>query len=51
MARKFLETTAVPVEEIALQSGYEDVSSFRKLFYRHTGLSPSAYRKKFSLLL
>jgi transcriptional regulator GlxA family with amidase domain len=51
MARKFLETTAVPVEEIALQSGYQDLSSFRKLFYRHTGLSPSAYRKKFSLPL
>ncbi len=49
-ARRLLETTSLAVEEITSKSGYEDMSSFRKLFKRQTGLSPSAYRKKFSCL-
>ena len=47
-ARKLLETTSETVEGITFKSGYEDISSFRKLFKNQTGLSPSAYRKKFS---
>ncbi|MDK9707286.1 MAG: GlxA family transcriptional regulator [Desulforhopalus sp.] len=50
-ARKLLETSAESIEEITLRSGYEDISSFRKLFKRHTGLSPSAYRKRFACRL
>lgn len=50
-ARKLLETTAGSIEEITVQAGYEDISSFRKLFKRHTGLSPSAYRKRFACRL
>ena len=50
-ARKLLETTGETIDGITIQSGYEDISSFRKLFKRHTGLSPSAYRKKFSCLV
>ena len=50
MARKLLETTLETIEGITLKSGYEDISSFRKLFKKHTGLSPSAYRKRFSFL-
>ncbi len=51
-ARKLLETTAETIDGVTLQAGYEDISSFRKLFKRHTGLSPSAYyRKKFSCLV
>jgi transcriptional regulator GlxA family with amidase domain len=49
-ARRFLETTAEPVEAITPLAGYSDASSFRKLFKRVTGLSPGAYRKKFSLI-
>lgn len=50
-ARKLLETTAETIDGITLQIGYEDAGSFRKLFKRHTGLSPAAYRKKFSCLV
>ncbi|KJR97257.1 MAG: hypothetical protein VR65_06545 [Desulfobulbaceae bacterium BRH_c16a] len=50
-ARKFLETTSETIEEVTLHVGYEDISSFRKLFKKHTGLSPTAYRKKFSCLV
>ena len=50
-ARKLLETTSETIDGITLQSGYEDISSFRKLFKSHTGLSPSVYRKKFSCLV
>jgi len=50
-ARKLLETTSETVEGITFKSGYEDISSFRKLFKNQTGLSPSAYRKKFSFFV
>lgn len=49
-ARKMLETTNESVEYITNSTGYEDISSFRRLFKQQTGLSPSNYRKKFSVL-
>ncbi len=46
-AKQMLETTEDGVEKVALEIGYEDTSSFRRLFKRTTGLSPSDYRKMF----
>ncbi len=46
-AKRLLETTNQPVEQIVQQVGYEDMSSFRKLFLNYTELTPSQYRQKF----
>ncbi len=48
-AKRLLETTNQPIEQIVLQVGYEDLSSFRKLFISYTELTPSQYRHKFML--
>ncbi len=48
-ARTLLETTITPVDQITWDVGYEDVSSFRRLFKLKTGLSPRVYRKRFGL--
>jgi transcriptional regulator GlxA family with amidase domain len=46
-ARELLETTPLPLEEIVTRCGYEDVSSFRKLFARQVGMTPREYRARF----
>ncbi len=47
-ANQLLEADASSVEEIGHRVGYEDPSSFRRLFKRKAGLSPTAYRRKFA---
>ena len=49
-AKQRLETTRDTMNEITWQIGYEDSSSFRRLFKRFTGLAPREYRDKFSQL-
>lgn len=46
-ARRRLESTSDTIETITRSAGYEDVSSFSRLFRKHTGLSPGAYRSRF----
>lgn len=48
-AKRRLERTRTPVDDISWQVGYEDAAFFRRLFKRVTQLSPAAYRKKFSV--
>ena len=43
-----LEKTTDAINEIIWSVGYEDISSFRQLFKRFTGLTPKGYRQKFS---
>jgi transcriptional regulator GlxA family with amidase domain len=48
-AKQLLEATTVPVEEVAVEVGYEDTRYFRGLFHRLTGMRPGDYRRKFQL--
>ena len=48
-AKRRLERTDAPVDEISWQVGYEDPAFFRRLFKRTTGLSPGLYRKRFRI--
>jgi transcriptional regulator GlxA family with amidase domain len=46
-AKHLLESDPQSFNEITCRVGYEDSSFFRKLFRKHTGLSPQDYRRKF----
>jgi transcriptional regulator GlxA family with amidase domain len=48
-AKRLLETTNRPVEEISAAVGYENSSFFGRLFKRRCGLTPAAYRKMFKV--
>jgi transcriptional regulator GlxA family with amidase domain len=48
-AKRRLERTAAPVDEIGWQVGYEEPAFFRRLFKRTTGLTPGAYRRRFQV--
>ena len=42
-----LESSADSIELVALGSGYDDVSAFRKVFIKITGLTPREFRGRF----
>jgi transcriptional regulator GlxA family with amidase domain len=46
-ARQLLEYDLKPVRQVSREVGYEDLTFFRRLFKRHTGLPPRAYRERF----
>ncbi|MCZ7598250.1 MAG: helix-turn-helix transcriptional regulator [Gammaproteobacteria bacterium] len=46
-AKRLLETGDEPVESISQRVGYEDPTSFRRLFKRATGLTPGRYRQRY----
>jgi transcriptional regulator GlxA family with amidase domain len=48
-AKQLLESSQLPIEQLLNVVGYEDLSSFRKLFQQYTSLTPKAYRERFSL--
>lgn len=45
LAKKMLAQTSLPIQDIMEQVGYKDYSCFIKLFKKHTGSTPYAYRK------
>jgi transcriptional regulator GlxA family with amidase domain len=47
-AKQLLEANYAKVEEIGQIVGYEDPTFFRRLFKRQVGMTPAAYRKKFT---
>jgi transcriptional regulator GlxA family with amidase domain len=48
-AKRQLERTETPVDEVSWRVGYEDPAFFRRLFKRTTGMAPGAYRKRFRI--
>ena len=49
-AKRLLESDHRTMQEISDAVGYQDVAFFRKIFERHTGVSPSAYRRRFGVV-
>ncbi len=47
-AKAMLELEAASIQEVASKVGYEDVSFFRSVFKRATGMTPGEYREKFA---
>ncbi|HVY88130.1 MAG TPA: helix-turn-helix domain-containing protein [Hyphomonadaceae bacterium] len=47
-AKAILERDNTPVQTVSLKVGYEDVSFFRTLFKRATGMTPGEYRERFA---
>ncbi|SON56722.1 Carnitine catabolism transcriptional activator [Hartmannibacter diazotrophicus] len=48
-AKRRLERTDSPVDEISWRVGYEDAAFFRRLFKRTIGMTPGAYRRRFQI--
>jgi len=48
-AKRRLERTTTPIDQISFEVGYEDPASFRRLFRRVTRVTPGDYRRKFRL--
>jgi transcriptional regulator GlxA family with amidase domain len=47
-AKKMLEHTRQSILEVMLESGYNDLKSFRMIFKKNVGMTPTAYRDKFN---
>jgi len=47
-AKHLLESDFKSVQQVCFEVGYEDQPHFRKLFKRHTGLSPTEYKSRFA---
>ena len=48
VAKRLLATTLLRVEAVSARVGYSDLSTFRRLFRRETGLTPRDYQRRFS---
>jgi transcriptional regulator GlxA family with amidase domain len=48
VAKRLLETRRLKVDSVSARVGYSDLSTFRRLFKRETGLSPREYQRRFS---
>jgi transcriptional regulator GlxA family with amidase domain len=47
-AKRLLEEGGQTFSQITYEVGYEDISFFRKIFIRLTGLRPREYRQRFA---
>jgi len=49
-ARTMLEEGAPSIQRVGAAVGYDDAEFFRRIFKRHNGMTPAAYRDRFRLL-
>ncbi len=47
-AKQLIETETTGIDDVGLSVGYDDPTFFRRLFKRKAGLTPAAYRRKFT---
>lgn len=48
LAKRLLETTRLTIDAVSERVGYTDLSAFRRLFKRETGISPSEFQRVFT---
>lgn len=48
LARRLLETTDLPVDDVAERSGFGDAGNLRRHFHAHVRTTPQAYRRTFA---
>jgi AraC-like DNA-binding protein len=44
-ARRMIAEDRLPITEIAFEAGFGNIANFNRMFLRHTGMTPSRYRK------
>ncbi len=47
-ARELLETTSLPIDQVAANSGLGSATNLRHHFRRTVGITPAAYRERFN---
>lgn len=47
-AKQLLEQSSLPIAEVMMGSGYNDLKTFRLVFKKNVGITPKHYREKFS---
>lgn len=47
LAKQWLEEGELSIKEIGFEAGYDDITYFRSIFKKYTGLTPAEYRKQF----
>jgi AraC family transcriptional activator FtrA len=47
-ARELLESSALPIDQVAMRTGLGTPATLRHHFHRKVGVSPAEYRKRFS---
>jgi transcriptional regulator GlxA family with amidase domain len=51
VAKRLLESRPISLDSVSQRVGYTDISTFRQLFKRKTGLSPSEYQTRFTRVI
>ncbi|MFB9267054.1 GlxA family transcriptional regulator [Bradyrhizobium erythrophlei] len=48
VAKRLIESSRLKLDAVSARVGYNDLSTFRRLFKRETGLSPREYQRRFA---